>query len=141
MSGRDPGARTIHINGNDYTFLLDLQAMVDIEELYSTSDAPMTFEQVMKRAQETKQAKILRDVAWAMLQHHHPELTREQVGRLFTLANMLEMTAAMAGMMDSATPDPDDARELGLDRPRKARVNGRDGHTGETSKSPRVSRA
>lgn len=139
MSGRPTGARTIDIDGQAYTFLLDLQAMVDIEELYSTPETTVTFDQVIKRAQETHQAKILRDVAWAMLQHHHPELTREQVGRIFTLRNMQEMTAAMSGMVESATPDPDDAMELGLNRPPKARANGRDGHTGESSRSRRAS--
>lgn len=142
MSDRTTGERTLEIGGKAYTFVLDLNAMAELEEMFSTPEREVTFDEVMQLAKSSRRIKYARAMIWALLQHHHPEVTLEQAGRLFTLATMLDLNEVFKDMAQAATPDKADARELGIDRPRKARVNGSGAlTTGETSRSPRAARA
>lgn len=143
MSQHKRGESTLEIEGKRYTFVLDMTAMALLEEMFSTPEQDMSIQQFMQRVQKTGQVRYMRALVWAMLQHHHPEITLQQAGQLFTLETMVNLNALVNGVMTEASPDPSDARELGLNRPQRARVNGRSGvpTTGGTSKSKHASLA
>jgi hypothetical protein len=137
------GERTLQIDGKDYIFVLDLSAMATLEEMFSTPGNEVSFNEIVNRFQKGGQIRYARAIVWSLMQHHHPEITLEQAGRLFTIDVMSSINDVFKDMVDAASPDPADARELGIDRPHKARVNGRGAGrtTGATSKSKHASLA
>lgn len=107
------------IAGQQYRMVLDVDAMVRLEEMFSTPDREVTFQDVFKRVEQNSM-RHARGFFWAMLQRHHPDVTLSKASALMGEA-IAEFGPALAqaGMM--ATPDPDDLRELGMDRPSRPR--------------------
>ena len=136
MANRERGIIDVQIDGRTYTFCLDLNALIELEEMFSTPERRVRFVEVLALA-EAFSAKHLRAVFWAALRKHHPEMTVEDVGGIVNSVSMMDLQHVLTGANAGATPDPKDVQELneGLrKRPRKAqtvRTNG----TGESSTS------
>lgn len=123
MANREKGEVSMEIDGTQYTFVLTVDAMVALEDMFSTPQRETTFQQVMQRVQAGS-VKHCRGLIWASLQEHHPEMTLKDVsamiqaaGGIFAFSDKLEQLAV------SATPDSKDLQELGVKpNPPKARA-------------------
>lgn len=112
------GDRVITVEGQPYRLVLDINAMVLLEE---AADKP--FHVLLGQCQQGRIGAI-RAVIWAALQRHHPDMTVEQAGEWMGKVGLDALAAYIASAAQDAQPDPRDTRELGIKakRPRKART-------------------
>ena len=113
MANRENGDIPYQFNGSSYTLRLDSDAMVAMETAASTGEKEITFAQVMAKAQRGSWT-YQRILVWASLQAHHPEITLKQAGDLMLASAQAEVARAMTDLATSATPDPEDLKELGV---------------------------
>lgn len=136
MSTRERGEFTIESDGTTYRLVMDLDAMVALEELYSTPEREVTFSEVLMKVARGG-AKHLRSFLWAALRRHHPELPMSAVSAIVQGAGgPLGLNQQLQALVASAAPDKADVRELTAGpsgNPPKAR--GEKGGTGEGSTS------
>lgn len=124
----------------DVTYILrgGTEAMVALEDLFSTPQHEVTFFDVVERVKRGS-VRYIRATVWAMLQHHHPSLTLADVGRLIDAVGLESVNAQLSAVTASATPDPRDMEAAGVPAEGKGkpgRVNHRRrGGTGEVSTS------
>lgn len=140
MANRDKGEVEIAINGQAYTLVLDIDAMIDIEERLSTPDREVTFQEVMVKA-DAGSVRYTRAFFWALLRRYHRAVTLEQAGHLLMEAGGIQaVMRTLAPALTAATPDPKDLDILGVKpekkgRPRKAQ-HGADGIGAISTASP-----
>jgi hypothetical protein len=120
----------IEIDGTQYTCVLDVDAMVRIEEYFSTANIPVTFAEVQKLV-ERNSVRHARAFFWSMLQRHHSSISISKAGELMLKA-VGGLSEAMHKAVITATPDVKDLEALGVPppRPRKARTKKRVDGTG-----------
>ncbi len=140
MANRERGEVEIQADGKTYTLKLDVNAMVALEELFSTPQREMAFAEIWQRVQAGS-LKYVRGFLWAMLQHHHAGLTLSQVGTVLDHIGTEDMAKTLQAAGLAATPDARDVEALTggkngakTARPRKAQAEA-DG-TGAGSISP-----
>jgi hypothetical protein len=139
MANRERGEVALEVDGRTYTFCLDLNALTELEALFSTPDREVSFVEVVGKA-EQGHAKYIRGVFWAALKRHHPDITLMEAADVIQgLGGIFggQLQALLSQATGGAKPDPADIRELGEGvgkRPRKARVARVNG-TGESSTS------
>ena len=126
MANREKGEVSFEVDGTSYTLSIDLNAMVALEEYFSTPDKDVTFQDVVQQMNRGRM-KYLRAFLWQALRKHHPDMTLEQAGALVNAAD----SSMLKSLGDSTIPDPQYVSALGLDhkdagtRPqRKARADG-----------------
>jgi|SRR6478735_4549944 len=144
MANRELGEVDITINGATYTLVLNTNAMVLLEDRFSTKDHEVTFDQVLARV-SAGSVRHIRAFVWAALQAHHRELTIEQVGDLIQAAGGLQgFTNQLITMVAGTRPEPEDLATVGVrpGNPRKAQArNGRAHGTGARSSATRAASA
>lgn len=96
------------------TLRLDMNALADIEEILDVS--------LFELAEEGEKAaanifsnltmRKLRDIAWAMLRAHDPELTKEDVGRILDPSHLAEIVEAFGELFQRAMPEAPDEGPL-----------------------------
>lgn len=144
MANRERGEVEIQAGGSSYTLKLDVNAMVALEDLFSTSTREMAFADIWQKVQ-SGQLKYVRGFLWAMLQHHHRGMTLEETGRLIDEIGSSNLGQTFTSAAMSATPDSRDVAALPKGdgkaaRPRKAQGDPKDG-TGAASTSQPVASA
>ncbi len=123
MANREKGESRYLVAGKEYTLLLDSDAMVAMEDAASTPEQRMVYGQIMKWAQEGSWTHQ-RILVWASLRAHHPEITLKQAGDLMLQSAQDEMVQAFKNLSVSATPDPKDLEELGVNPARPPAAQG-----------------
>lgn len=114
MANRERGEVSIEIDGTVYTMCLSMNAMVALEELFSTAEHEVAFEEISTKADEGK-VKYQRALLWAVLQDHHPEIKLTDVSRLVQAAGGFgAFTVKLIELAKLAAPDERDLARLGV---------------------------
>ena len=124
MANKEKGESAYLVGGKEYILLLDSDAMVLMEAAASTPEQRVVYGQIMKWAQEGSWTHQ-RILVWAALRAHHPEITLKQAGDLMLQSAQEEMVQALKNLAVSATPDPEDLKELGIDPERPPAAQGK----------------
>lgn len=113
------GEVTREIGGKSYTFKLGVNQMIALEEMCSTPEKRVTFQEVATRA-EKGDIVAARALLLVSLKKYQPDMTEEDAGDLMDVVGR-EMGLLMAGVTEGAKPDPADIKALGVRqrRPRK----------------------
>jgi len=103
------GEVSLEIGGREYVLALDLNAMCELEELLSTPEKPVSFQDVARGMMGSRMTYV-RAFFWACLRRHHKEITVSGVSDLMSaaggLAPFLEKVSALLAM---TRPDEGDA--------------------------------
>lgn len=110
------GETEIELDGKKYTLYAGINALAEVEALFSTANKRVTVQEVMRLATEQSMTHI-RGLVWAMLRKHHKDMTLEAVGDLIDRVGIGSIDQAFAQSMAQMAPDPDDLKDLGIDRP------------------------
>lgn len=125
MANKELGELSMDIGGETYTMSLTIDAMVRLEEMFSTDDKIMTFQQVAALA-DRGSMKHVRAMLWAVFVVNHPELKIEDMGKLIAKGGGLaRFTKQLEDLAKASNPDPKDLQALGVKTPRPAQANGR----------------
>lgn len=146
MSNSHKGEVRVEIDGTSYTMRLDMNAMVALEEHFSTPDKEISFAEILDKVQRGNM-RYSRAFIWAALQAHHPTLTMEDVSDIVQRSGGVFMFSQriIAQLAKSTAPDPADIKALGLEgkgkttNPQKAQA--RRAGTGALSTSKRAASA
>lgn len=134
MANKNKGEVSLKAGDKTYNLALTLNAMCELEEMFSKDGVEMTFEQIATKA-ETNQ-RYLRAFLWAVLQRDHPEivLKREAADRASKdVSDVIEEAGGLVVMAEvlkelerANNPDKRDIAALGQEgraaagNPRKA---------------------
>lgn len=114
MANRQNGEVSIQVGDTNYTMALTIDAMVALEEMFSTPQKSVTFEEVTAAA-DRGSVKHLRAMIWAVLQQHHPELEIKDISPLVQKAGGLKgMERKLVELAKATMADPADLAELGV---------------------------
>lgn len=114
MANRELGEVSVDIAGTSYTLCLDLNAMCEIEDMFSTPQRQVTFQEVLERVQHNSMRHI-RGVLWATFRKHHPNLTLMDVAELAQRSGgILAFAAHLATLAQNAVPMTSDVEALGI---------------------------
>lgn len=103
MSNRERGTVTVEVDGTTYTLVLDVNAIVELEDLFGVE-----FEQVIARVGKNS-VKHIRGLVWAALQRHHAGMTVQQAGDWIEAAGGLQgLGQKLSGLAASTTPHKED---------------------------------
>lgn len=117
--------RTVEILGRPFTLQLTTNAMARAEV-----ESGLSFDEIISWVQRGAVAGV-RAFAFMLLAEHQKKMTVAQVGELIdecggSIAFMDLISDQVGPLMEATTPDPDDAKELGLtDRPPQAQAKKR----------------
>lgn len=116
MAVSERGEVALEIGGKRYTLVLDIDAICELE-----NDTQLRLAQVMEKVDQGSFV-FIRKYLLAALRRHHPTVTPKEVGK-WTFAELIgSMPGLAADLNQSAVPSKEDAKALGLKRPRKART-------------------
>lgn len=135
MANRQKGELDIPIGGSTYTLVLDLEAMIAVEDVFSTPDREVTFQQVMVRV-NAGSMKHIRGFLWAAFQRFHPDLSLKDVSGLVQEAGgVVAFSDQIARLASGTTADPEDLAELGATsaNPPAAQTGKRNGTGGRST--------
>jgi hypothetical protein len=119
MANIDKGEFPLTIGGDSYTFVFNTAAMMAAEAKASTPQKEVTWDDILASLSKGS-AKTFVVFFWAGLQKYHPTLTIERVIDLIDVAGGPSgLFALVQQAQQSATPDPEDVKEL---RPHKAQA-------------------
>lgn len=122
MANRELGELSMDIGGDTYTMSLTIDAMVALEELFSTPDKPMFFGEIAALA-ERGSMKHIRGMIWAVFQEHHPDLRLKDIGKLVAKGGgLLRFNQQLAALAEVSKPDPKDLSSLGVRNPPAAQA-------------------
>ena len=121
MANREKGEVSLVIGGASYTLCLDINAMCRLEEMFSTPERDVTFQEILAKVNRNKMTHI-RALLWVAFLKYHPTFTFEQLSDAMTEAGGLMpfVDRALDALGLSATPDPKDIQASG--------VNGKNPH-------------
>jgi len=144
MANRQNGEVSIEIDGKTYTLAMTIDSMVALEDLFSTGDTTVTFQDVIDRS-DRGSMKHLRGLLWSVLQEHHPEVAITDVSRLVQKAGGLgAITVKLMELAKGTQADPKDLEALGVKpekNPPPAQDGGKTSGTGADSTSEPVKSA
>lgn len=121
MANRDKGETDLVIGDVTYRMVLDVNAMVALETLFSTPEKEVTFGDVLERVNRGRLTDV-RAFFWASLQRYQPHITLEAAGDLIQAAGGLRgFTRQLEAIANGTVPDQEDLAALGVpSRPRAA---------------------
>lgn len=131
------GGITLEVGGQSFRLVLDINALCELEELLSTTERAVTFQEVLAKA-ATGSLRHTRALLWAALLRHHPGMTLTEVGGWIEDVGLDVLLSKFDDLAGSARPDTADAKELGVKRgrPRGARAVGTGGRLNSTPVAP-----
>lgn len=89
-------------DGAEYSLVLNMNALVRLEEYYVTADDAL-------RDVDAGKITAFRCLLWAMMCKHHPELTIEDVGELLDAHEMVNMVEAIQATVTNDMPEPEES--------------------------------
>jgi hypothetical protein len=121
MANRQRGEVAFDVAGQTYTLVLDIDAICQLEALFSTPEREMSFSDILQRVQGNS-VRHVRGLVWAALRKHHKEVTVTQAGALIDACGGLPgFNDKLAQIAQSTQPDPEDAASAESNgRPHKA---------------------
>ena len=90
----------IEVDDAKYYLRFDLNALVRLEDAYGNIETAFDFEENPVGA-----IGKLRKILFVGLEANHPKITEEEVGAMFSVANLGEFQTAIGKAMDLAMPD------------------------------------
>ena len=113
MSNSVRGEVTIESGGQTYTLVMDTNAMVELEDVFSTPDKPVSFTDILMKV-ERGYMKYVRAFVWAALRRHHETMTLKDAGRFIEGAGGIVAFGQQLRRIAQATqPDKDDTVTAG----------------------------
>ena len=94
MANRERGEVDVVIRGKTYTLIVDFNALVELQQMYSTGTELVSVESVMVKA-NSGDLGALRAIFWASLRRHHPEVTVAAAGELIDIIGGIEALNAL----------------------------------------------
>lgn len=117
MANRERGEFDITIGDTTYTLVVDTDAMVALEDLFTTPSKDVTFDEVVRMANKGK-VKATRAFVWASFLRYQPEMTMQTVNDLIQAAGGLGKFSLYLQKLAAATvPDLEDIKALGAETP------------------------
>ena len=114
MANRHKGEVTIDVEGTAYTLALTIDAMVALEDQFSTPQKLVTFQEILGLA-DRGSVKAMRALIWAALQRHHPTITLTDVSDLVQRAGGLAaFVQTFSALAKVSFADPKDLEALGV---------------------------
>jgi len=95
----------IKVEEEVYYLRYDLNALIELEEEYGDIEAAFDFEENPKGA-----IGKLRKVLYVGLQANHADISEEEVGGLFTMANLADFQEAIGSAMNMAMPEENEQK-------------------------------
>lgn len=111
------------VEGQDYTLLLDLNALCEVEDHIPG---------IMNGAADLASLKAVRALFWGGLQEHHAGITMRDAGRLVQALGLADAAAKVAEAMKASWGDTKSPKTGGGDDGASPQKRGRAG-TGKTS--------
>src|SRR5262245_46601839 len=112
MANPQRGEVDVTVGDTTYTLALDLNAMCELEDVLSTPEHPISFQDVT-RGMVASNMRYVRAFIWATLRRHHKEITLLGVSDLIQAAGGLEpFVSHIKDLMAFTRPDARDARAL-----------------------------
>lgn len=134
MANRHRGEVALEIEGKVYTLHAGINAVAEAENVFSTADRRVTYQEIAQHAINGSVTHI-RALIWAMLRKHHRDLSLSDVGDLIDLAGMDAIERKFSDLVRANVPDPEDLRVLGVDpNPPKAQGDQKAGTSGRSSR-------
>ncbi len=135
MANAEKGETAITVNGREYTLFLGTHEMALLENKMSTPERDLSFWDIMQMVIQRNKVSAMEAWIWASLQKHHGAeiVTLQDAASLIDAAGgILAFGRQLSALQTAVTPDPEDAKELGLPvnpptarpkrgRPRKAK--------------------
>ena len=104
---------TLEIAGKVYTFEMTIDAMEQLEEMFSTPNHEITFFEILRKVAEGR-AKYFKRFIWAALQKHQPGTDLAATSRIIDDAGgMFALDALLGELADQAKPGAADVQALG----------------------------
>jgi hypothetical protein len=114
MANRQKGEVSMEIAGTSYTLALTIDAMCQLEDLFSTPAKAALFQEVVALA-DRGSMRHLRGLIWVCLQKYHPDLALTDVSDLVHQAGGLGVFGQkLMELTKEAFADPKDMEELGI---------------------------
>ncbi len=114
MANKHRGEVALEIEGKVYTLHAGINAVADVEGVFSTIDRRVTYQEIAENAMKGSVTHI-RALIWAMLRKHHRDLSITDVGDLIDQVGMMEIEKKFSEVLRSTVPDPADLKALGVD--------------------------
>lgn len=127
MANSQKGERSVELNGKIYTLALTFTSMATLEGQFGK-----TFTEISQLAGGGSMTHV-RAMLWALLQRHHPEITIEDAGNLFTLSDLDDLTALMGMSARASAPDPRDLPSGASSKKNPTRARAKSTGTGASS--------
>lgn len=90
-------AVTINLDGKDRTLIYDLNAFADLEEVYGDLNSMLT-------ALQSGSIKAVRKFLYVGFLHDDENITEREVGKMFDMSNIEEVTKKLEEAMTKALP-------------------------------------
>ncbi len=128
MANTQKGEISLTVDGKEYVLFLDANAMVLLEEHFSTLTREVGYNEILARVLTGESLRYMRAFIWAALQKHHAPLSLIQAGELINAAGGISAFATqVSAAVGLSLPTDDELKALGLtpDRPQRAQPNHR----------------
>lgn len=141
MANRERGEVSIEIAGKTYTLAMTLNAMVALEDMFSTAEKAVTFDEIAGLA-DRGSVKHLRACFWAVLQEHHSDIQLTDVSGLVADAGGIgAFSVKLQELAKVSAPDARDLNRLGVKPGNPPQAQAAKGGTGGRSSSRPVAQA
>lgn len=123
MANAMNGEIALEAGGKMYTLAVGMNTLVALEQLFSTAERRMTYQEVIALANRNSFTHI-RGLLWAMLRKHHREMTPDQVGDLIDEVGLFAIDQRLQDAVREMVPDAADLKALGIaPNPRPAQAS------------------
>jgi hypothetical protein len=136
MANKHRGEIALEIEGRIYTLHAGINAIADVEGLFSTVDKRVTYQDVVEHVNNGSITHI-RGLLWAMFRKHQPNLSLADVGDLIDSVGMQAIEQKFAELLRATVADPEDLKALGVSaNPPKAQGEARAGTSKRSMRKP-----
>jgi hypothetical protein len=110
MANSEKGEVALEVDGATYTLVMDINALVEFEGLFSTPDKHTPFQELAEKAGRGSLTHM-RALIWAALRSHHGEMTLKDAGNLIMRAGgVAGMDRKFAELAQTMRPDAEDVK-------------------------------
>ena len=135
MANRHKGEVSLELDGRIYILHAGINALADVEGVFSTVDTRVTFQEVMQHAMNGSISHV-RALLWAMLRRHHKDLSLNDVGDLIERVGLQTIDQKFGELLQAMVPDPEVLKALGV-APNPPQAQAGNGTAGTSRRSTR----